>query len=72
MLKGNLSIKRIEVNKLNKKNTGSKDLDLYFVINIESKTCLKKDKNYLQSKKFILDYKKPKSILIPPTYANAH
>ena len=32
----------------------------------------KKSKNYLKHKKWILDYKKPKSILIPPHYANAH
>ena len=29
-------------------------------------------KNYLKHKKWILDYKSPKSILIPPYYANAH
>ena len=29
-------------------------------------------KNYLKHKKWILDYKNPKSILIPPYYANAH
>jgi len=29
-------------------------------------------KNYLKHKKWILDYKNQKSILIPPYYANAH
>ena len=37
------------------------------VVNVD-----KKDNNYLQTKKFILDHKKPKSVLIPPTFANAH
>ena len=32
----------------------------------------KNSKNYLKHKKWILDHKKPKSILIPPYYANAH
>ena len=32
----------------------------------------KNSKNYLKHKRWILDYKKPKSILIPPYYANAH
>jgi len=32
----------------------------------------KNSKNYLKHKRWILDHKKPKSILIPPYYANAH
>ena len=32
----------------------------------------KKSPNYLKSKNFILDYRKPKVILISPDYANAH
>ena len=32
----------------------------------------KNSKNYLKHKKFILDHKKPKMILIPPYYANGH
>lgn len=32
----------------------------------------KKSKNYLKVKKISLDYKKPKLVLIPPHYANAH
>jgi len=32
----------------------------------------KNSKNYLKHKKWILDHKKPKLILIPPYYANAH
>ena len=32
----------------------------------------KNSKNYLKNKKWIIDYKKPKLILIPPYYANAH
>ena len=32
----------------------------------------KNSKNYLKHKKWILDHKKPKNILIPPYYANAH
>ena len=32
----------------------------------------KKSKNYLKYKKWILDHKKPKIILVPPHYANAH
>ena len=32
----------------------------------------KNSRTYLKYKKFILDYKKPKSILIPPYFANAH
>ncbi len=32
----------------------------------------KKSKNYLKHKKWVLDHKRPKSILIPPYYANAH
>ena len=32
----------------------------------------KNSKNYLKHKKWILNHKKPKSILIPPYYANAH
>ena len=32
----------------------------------------KKSKNYLKSKKIILEHKKPKLVLIPPYYANAH
>ena len=32
----------------------------------------KNSKNYLKHKKWILDYKKPKMILIPPYYANGH
>jgi|TARA_B100000780_G_scaffold242901_1_gene185908 dTDP-4-dehydrorhamnose 3,5-epimerase len=32
----------------------------------------KKSKNYLKHTKWILDHKTPKSILIPPYYANAH
>ena len=32
----------------------------------------KNSKNYLKHKKIILDYQKPKLILIPPYYANAH
>ena len=32
----------------------------------------KKSKNYLKHTKWTLDHKKPKSILIPPYYANAH
>ena len=32
----------------------------------------KNSKNYLKSQKWIIDYKKPKLILIPPYYANAH
>ena len=30
------------------------------------------NKNYLKSKTFILEHKKPMSVLIPPNYANAH
>ena len=37
------------------------------VVNVD-----KKDRDYLLSKKFILSFDKPKSILIPPNYANAH
>ena len=33
---------------------------------------IKNPENYLKHKKWILDYKNPKSILIPPYYANAH
>ena len=32
----------------------------------------KNSKNYLKNQKWIIDYKKPKLILIPPYYANAH
>ena len=32
----------------------------------------KKSRNYLKHKKWTLDHTKPKSILIPPYYANAH
>ena len=32
----------------------------------------KNSKNYLKHKRWVLDYKRPKSILIPPYYANAH
>ena len=32
----------------------------------------KNSKNYLKHKKFILDHKKPKMILVPPYYANGH
>ena len=32
----------------------------------------KNSKNFLKHKKWILDHKKPKMILIPPYYANAH
>ena len=32
----------------------------------------KKSRNYLKYKKWTLDHTKPKSILIPPYYANAH
>ena len=32
----------------------------------------KKSKNYLKHKKWILDHRKPKIILVPPYYANAH
>ena len=32
----------------------------------------KNSKNFLKHKKWIIDYKKPKMILIPPYYANAH
>ena len=32
----------------------------------------KKSPKYLKIKSFLLDYKKPKSILIPPDYANGH
>ena len=32
----------------------------------------KNDKNYLKSKTFTLTHKKPKSVLVPPHYANAH
>ena len=32
----------------------------------------KNSKNYLKHKKWILDYKKPKMILVPPYYANGH
>ena len=32
----------------------------------------KNDKNYLKGKKFVLTHKKPKSVLVPPDYANAH
>ena len=32
----------------------------------------KNSKDYLAHKKWILDHKKPKSILIPPNYANGH
>jgi|TARA_B110001452_G_C15163999_1_gene404774 dTDP-4-dehydrorhamnose 3,5-epimerase len=32
----------------------------------------KKSKNYLKHKKWIIDHKNPKIILIPPFYANAH
>ena len=32
----------------------------------------KKSKNYLKSKSWVLDYKKPKIILVPPYYANGH
>ena len=32
----------------------------------------KNSKNFLKHKKWIVDYKKPKLILIPPYYANAH
>ena len=32
----------------------------------------KSSKNYLKHKKWILDHDKPKMILIPPYYANAH
>ncbi len=32
----------------------------------------KNNKNYLKSKTFILEHKKPMSVLIPPNYANAH
>ncbi len=37
------------------------------VVNVD-----KRDKNYLYSKKFSMDFKKPVSILIPPNYANAY
>lgn len=37
------------------------------VVNVD-----KKDRDYLLSKKFTLSFDKPKSILIPPNYANAH
>ena len=32
----------------------------------------KKSKSYLKHKSWVLDYKKPKLILIPPYYANGH
>ncbi len=32
----------------------------------------KNSKNFLKHKKWIVDYKKPKLILVPPYYANAH
>ena len=32
----------------------------------------KNSKNYLKHRRWVLDYKRPKSILIPPYYANAH
>jgi dTDP-4-dehydrorhamnose 3,5-epimerase len=32
----------------------------------------KNSKNYLKSKSWILDYKKPKLIIVPPYYANGH
>jgi dTDP-4-dehydrorhamnose 3,5-epimerase len=32
----------------------------------------KNSKSYLKNKKWILDHKKPKLILVPPYYANAH
>ena len=32
----------------------------------------KNSKNYLKHKKWIIDYKKPTLILIPPYYANGH
>ena len=32
----------------------------------------KKSNNYLKAKKIILDHKKPKIVLIPPDFANAH
>lgn len=32
----------------------------------------KNSKDYLKSKSWILDYKKPKLILVPPNYANGH
>ncbi len=32
----------------------------------------KHSKNYLKHKKYVLDHKAPKSILLPPYYANAH
>ena len=32
----------------------------------------KNSKNYLRHKKWILDYKKPKMILLPPYYSNGH
>ena len=32
----------------------------------------KKSKNYLKFKSFVLDHRNPKTILIPPHYANAH
>ena len=40
---------------------------LFVVVNMK-----KNSKNYLKHKKWILDYKKPISILVPPYYSNAH
>lgn len=40
---------------------------LFVVVNMQ-----KKSKNYLKHKKWILDHKKPKTILVPPHYANGH
>ena len=40
---------------------------LLVVLNVDNKK-----KSYLKYKKFILNYKKPKLILIPPNYANAY
>ena len=40
---------------------------LLVIVNVK-----KNSKNYLKHKKIILDYKKPKLVLIPPYYANAH
>ena len=47
------------------------------ITSVYGKFCLycryeKKLKNYLQYKKIIFDYNKPKIILIPPYYANGH